>query len=232
MNEILTEDWVSTLTNLFLRNEQRRKKLELIRKSEKDHDEQRGEILQMAKDAATKGGYDPNDSDTMQQVVDRLLSQSNPPVPATRPKPTDDFESRRNDASPRNVRNNNPGNLRKSPNDWQGKTGDDGEFEIFDTPQNGIRALTKLLYNYQKNYNLNTIAGIITRWAPPSENDTASYISFVASKTGVGADEQINLQSNLAFTKKFVKAIIQKEGSQASVEYFDPYIDSGIAAVN
>jgi len=148
------------------------------------------------------------------------------------PKPTDDFESRRNDASPRNVRNNNPGNIRKSKDAWQGKTGNDGAFVTFDTPQNGVRALTKLLYNYQKKYNLNTITGIITRWAPPSENDTASYIALVASKTGIGADEEINLKANAALTKKFVKAIIQKEGSQAAVDYFDPYIDDGIAAVD
>ena len=148
------------------------------------------------------------------------------------PKPTDDFESRRNDASPRNVRNNNPGNIRKSKDAWQGKTGNDGEFVTFDTPQNGVRALTKLLYNYQKKYNLNTITGIITRWAPPSENDTASYIALVASKTGIGADEEINLKANATLTKKFVKAIIQKEGSQAAVDYFDPYIDDGIAAVD
>ena len=148
------------------------------------------------------------------------------------PKPTDDFESRRNDASPRNVRNNNPGNIRKSKDAWQGKTGNDGAFVTFDTPQNGVRALTKLLYNYQKKYNLNTITGIITRWAPPSENDTASYIALVASKTGIGADEEINLKANATLTKKFVKAIIQKEGSQAAVDYFDPYIDDGIAAVD
>ena len=154
------------------------------------------------------------------------------PTPKPRPAAPATSSGRGDGASPRNVRNNNPGNIRKSKDAWQGKTGNDGAFVTFDTPQNGVRALTKLLYNYQKKYNLNTITGIITRWAPPSENDTASYIALVASKTGIGADEEINLKANATLTKKFVKAIIQKEGSQAAVDYFDPYIDDGIAAVD
>ncbi|WP_409260545.1 hypothetical protein [Pseudomonas putida] len=55
-------------------------------------------------------------------------------------------------SKPRDVRNNNPGNIDFNPrNDWQGQIGKepDGRFAIFDTPESGIRALGKLLINYR-----------------------------------------------------------------------------------
>lgn len=87
---------------------------------------------------------------------------------------------------PRGIRNNNPGNIRKSFSAWRGKiSGKDKEFETFDTPEYGLRALMKLLMNYQKKYGLNTIHGLINRWAPENENDTASYVMSVSKDTNL-----------------------------------------------
>ena len=48
----------------------------------------------------------------------------------------------------RGIRNNNPGNIRVSKDQWEGMTGDDGAFVIFDSPESGVRALAKNLQSY------------------------------------------------------------------------------------
>ncbi len=56
---------------------------------------------------------------------------------------------------PRSVRNNNPGNIDFNPrNTWQGQLGLEigvakPRFARFDDPENGIRALGRLLINYR-----------------------------------------------------------------------------------
>lgn len=94
-----------------------------------------------------------------------------------------------NDGRPRGIRNNNPLNIEFNPaNNWQGQIGTDGRFAIFDTPFNGIRAAARLLRNYDMKYGLNTVRGIVSRWAPPVENNTTAYVSSVAKRTGLFPD--------------------------------------------
>ncbi len=100
----------------------------------------------------------------------------------------------------RGFRNNNPGNIREGQGDrtaWEGErsTDDDGAFEEFVTPEYGFRALVRLLDNYRTRYGLHTVAGIIGRYAPASENNTARYIEFVADHLRVRADQAIDTQS-------------------------------------
>lgn len=91
---------------------------------------------------------------------------------------------------PRGVRSNNPGNIDYNPrNAWQGQLGlEQGvakpRFARFDTPENGIRALGKLLLTYQRKHGLKTVKAIISRWAPAVENDTAAYVRAVEANTG------------------------------------------------
>ena len=96
-----------------------------------------------------------------------------------------------NDMSlPRGYRNNNPLNLRKSAaNAWKGKIvpGTDSAFEQFITMAYGYRCGLYLLRKYIDLGN-NTIRKIITKWAPPSENNTESYINHVVQRSGIGAD--------------------------------------------
>ena len=107
---------------------------------------------------------------------------------------------------PRGIRNNNPLNIRKSADKWQGKAGDDGAFVIFDTPENGIRAAGRLLKTYRDKHGLNTIRGIVNRWAPPNENNTEAYIAFVEQKTGFFRDLTLNASDYPAV----IAAMIQK----------------------
>ena len=40
-------------------------------------------------------------------------------------------------------------------------------FCVFSAPRWGIRAMAKILMLYQDRYNLDTVTGMISRWAPP-----------------------------------------------------------------
>lgn len=117
----------------------------------------------------------------------------------------------------RGIRNNNPGNLDYNPAiKWQGQLPHDPAIEArfcrFESPVTGIRALCKVLLTYQRKYKVCTVAGVIKRWAPPSENDTGSYIKSVAKACGVEPDQTILIESYL---EKLAPAIIQHEnGSQ------------------
>ena len=97
---------------------------------------------------------------------------------------------------PRGIRNNNPGNIRWGSNwtglDSKGKK-KDSSFCVFVAPEWGIRALTKLILNYDRIYNVNTVEGIITRYAPSNENDTEAYIAHVCKVGGFEKDEELNV---------------------------------------
>lgn len=110
----------------------------------------------------------------------------------------------------RGIRNNNPGNIRKSGESWQGlaEQQTDSSFFTFSDPVYGIRALTKILKNYRANYGLNTITGIINRWAPPTENNTRNYINFVSGVVGKPANETLIFPDDLP---RLVDAIITME---------------------
>ncbi|ELB2058934.1 structural protein [Vibrio parahaemolyticus] len=109
----------------------------------------------------------------------------------------------------RGIRNNNPLNIRISGNAWTGKVtpSKDKAFETFSDSKYGFRAAAKLIRNYQNLYGLNTLAGIIHRWAPASDNnDTDNYIQFVANKVGVNRNVPLNLYDD-AFMSRLVHAM-------------------------
>jgi hypothetical protein len=114
---------------------------------------------------------------------------------------------------PRGFRNLNPGNIRKGQ-DWQGLAphGLDAEFDVFVSAEMGFRALCRIILNYRRKHSLKTVAGIISRWAPPNENDTAKYISFVRASVGVGADQELTLDRQTLFL--LAKAIARKENGR------------------
>lgn len=119
---------------------------------------------------------------------------------------------------PRGIRNNNPGNIKELPNDvtlWKGEraTDDDPVMEEFETPEYGIRAIARIIHSYYTHYHINTIRGIIDRWAPPVENDTKAYIDHVSSKCGVGADQVIDPRA-LDIIVPLIEAIILHENGQ------------------
>ncbi len=125
----------------------------------------------------------------------------------------------------RGFRNKNPGNIRKGI-DWQGMRPNqtDSAFVQFIDPVYGIRAMNKIIKTYSTKYGLTTVRGIINRWAPPTENNTNSYVNDVASRLGVAPDQPIDVQARAA---DLSRAIIYHENG------LQPYdvatIDKGVA---
>ena len=94
---------------------------------------------------------------------------------------------------PRGLRNNNPGNIRINGDLFQGEVrpSKDKSFKQFETMAYGYRAMFVILRNYIRNYKLDTIRKMISRWAPTNENHTENYIRVVAERSGIPADETV-----------------------------------------
>ena len=94
----------------------------------------------------------------------------------------------------RGLKNCNPGNIRQSKGRYKGEVrpSRDPAFKQFESLAWGYRAIFVLLDTYRTRHGLRTIAQMITRWAPPSENRTDAYIRAVAESTGIGPDEPLD----------------------------------------
>ena len=88
---------------------------------------------------------------------------------------------------PRGLRNCNPGNIRITNDKWLGLREEqtDKEFFQFKEMRWGYRALIRTLQNYRRKHGLQTIAEMIGRWAPHTENNTSGYISLVCKEMQV-----------------------------------------------
>ncbi|SFN98518.1 structural protein [Xenorhabdus japonica] len=121
----------------------------------------------------------------------------------------------------RGIRNNNPGNIdHNSANKWQGQLPHDPKIEKrfcrFETAEQGIRALMKLLCNYHKGGH-NSVSKIINRYAPSNENNTTAYINGVAKVLNVDQFEEIDINRQTLIA--LAKSIIRHENGQ------QPYSD-------
>ena len=100
------------------------------------------------------------------------------------------------------MRNNNPLNIRKTKTAWAGKTkGTDPDFETFRNLDFGIRAAYVIIRRYIYQYGLKTLQKIIYRWAPPSENNSLSYVIRVRNLTGFSIDDEIDPLSEVEMSK-------------------------------
>lgn len=117
-----------------------------------------------------------------------------------------------NNSESRGLRNNNPGNLIRTDNKWQGKIpfkeSKDTKFEQFREIAWGIRAFYKDIIN-DINKGANTVAKLVSEYAPSFENDTASYITQVASAMGISKDKV--LTANKATLIQLAKAKFRVE---------------------
>ena len=90
---------------------------------------------------------------------------------------------------------NNPLNIRFNPaNKWQGQTGNLKGFCTFRNQAYGFRAAYKIICNYIKN-GYSTVRYIVSRWAPPTENNTENYIRFVENETLIPDDLELRNES-------------------------------------
>src|SRR6478752_3046324 len=97
---------------------------------------------------------------------------------------------------PRGIRNNNPLNIEAGSftASQPGYQGSDGRFAKFETPDQGVGAAEKLLDVYNQKHGINTIAGIVSRWAPQSDgNNVMAYADSVARDVGVSPTQPLDL---------------------------------------
>jgi len=139
----------------------------------------------------------------------------------------------------RGVRNNNPGNIDFNPrNDWVGQLGlEQGvtkpRFARFDSPENGIRALGKLLINYRGKdgmpgvggKGIDTVLETVNRWAPANENNTQAYAAAVAKRLGVRPTDPINIKDPATLRGMVLSIIIHENGGNP---YRAEVIDEGV----
>lgn len=92
---------------------------------------------------------------------------------------------------PRGIRNNNPLNIELG-DPWQGlaATQTDGRFAQFTDARYGYRAAARIIASYRRR-GVQTLAQIISTWAPSVENDTGAYIDSVARRAGLEPDEVV-----------------------------------------
>jgi len=117
--------------------------------------------------------------------------------------------------APLSVRQNNPGAMRPA--------GASTGFQSYKTPQEGVSALERQLYLYLTGKSaaagykkLDTIAKMISVYAPSTENNTRNYINFVSEKTGIAPDQKLKPGDIPAIAK----AITEMEGGKTALQYF------------
>lgn len=127
----------------------------------------------------------------------------------------------------RGVGLNNPGNIKIGTDKWEGLSLEqpDSVFHKFESPEMGLRAMAKILQTYKNKHNIDTVASVINRWAPPTENDTNSYSAFVAARMGIGVDDTIDLSSSSTL-QELMKAMVFLE--QGGNPYEDDQIVTGM----
>jgi len=142
--------------------------------------------------------------------------------------------------APLNVRNNNLGNIKNiQANEWVGQNNleTDETFANFETPQLGVRALTKVV---QANINAtNTFEEYVNRYASePDEKDyyekngelmshLKNYGSVIAASQGIN-DVKQNIPEDINMLE-WIKATARAEGGSDALSYFtDDIIKEGI----
>ena len=94
----------------------------------------------------------------------------------------------------RSIRNCNPLNIRRvAATNWIGQSAlqTDRKFVKFDGVEWGIRAAFCILRTYARRHKALCVRDIVSRWAPPSENDTEQYIRNVCLWTGFGGRQRL-----------------------------------------
>ena len=99
---------------------------------------------------------------------------------------------------------NNIFNIRAGRAQWLGMTGTRRGFVEFDTREHGIRAWLVLMRNYRRQYGCRTIRQIVSRFAPPTENETEQYIKFCCKGVMLDADCALTEVIDYAFLGKYM----------------------------
>ena len=123
------------------------------------------------------------------------------------------------------LRNNNPLNIRHSSDRWEGarKEQTDKNFVQFESMVYGYRAAWKILESYWKHFHSTgqpfNVTTILNRWAPPTENDTQTYIRTVLKLTSLGGKENLPQPSRKVDTERLVKLLAAMTTVECGIPY-------------
>lgn len=125
----------------------------------------------------------------------------------------------------RGIRNNNPGNIRRSNDRWQGLASDqpDEEFFKFESMEYGARAMMIVLRNYILKRGANTIRKIVNRYSPPSDhNPTDALVRLYSERLGVNPDQVVYPQKDFIKDLAYEIARVEVANHEAvTKELFD-----------
>jgi hypothetical protein len=107
-----------------------------------------------------------------------------------------------NPTAPAPVRNNNPGAMMPG-----------GKLAQYPDMQTGLKALDDNLASYGKQ-GVNTLSGVISKWAPPNENDTQAYIKDVSQRLGISPNQKIDLSNPLVRQSLSTAISLHENGPQ------------------
>jgi len=122
---------------------------------------------------------------------------------------------------PRGLRNNNPGNIEDGSftQNLPGYAGSDGRFAKFETPEAGRNAQSALLDRYGRQ-GIDTVKGVISRWAPASDgNDVDAYSRYVAGRLGIKPGDKIDL-ADPAMRGRVASAMAEFENGVGGASHF------------
>jgi hypothetical protein len=121
------------------------------------------------------------------------------------------------DAMTRGLDLNNPMNLMENSINWKFQikpTRDpQGRLAQFRSMEDGLHAGVTNLLNQQLLHGLNTWRSIITKFAPPLENDTEAYIADLCAATGCSPDDEIDLRNPQLLATASIRIIIHEQGT-------------------
>jgi hypothetical protein len=136
---------------------------------------------------------------------------------APEPEPEAKIYYGNNDMAARGLNNNNPLNIIKGGDTFQGEVpSTDKRFKQFKDMPHGYRAGFVTLGTYLTKHKRNTVDKIIHAWAPPVENDTTGYVGLVERWSGVPKDKVLTLQSGEDYIK-IVAAMSRVENGVSAV---------------
>jgi len=117
----------------------------------------------------------------------------------------------------RGLRNNNPLNIRHNTDVFQGEIkGTDKSFKTFSSMPYGYRAAFVTLATHNTR-GWNTIEKIISRWAPPCENDTEKYIANVEKWSGVPRNKELTAADGADYILIVVAMCFMENGKNADI---------------
>jgi len=138
-----------------------------------------------------------------------------------------------NNHANRGLRNNNPGNLKRSNNAWQGKIpypqSKDKTFEQFTAIKWGLRAMIKDII-HDINKGKNTVRLLISEYAPSTENNTEAYIKSVCKTLGIQPNDKLT-SINAPFLLALVRAILTVELGKDNKLITDSDINDSLAVL-